>query len=144
MKKEREINKHFGGMVKYLRTKKGMSLYDLSDKTGVSPSYINRLEKMNRKCPRYPIIEKLALALEVPATELLEVATNNNYDRKKLSTLILNDEYELDDGSMLEVGDKYKLLELINTIWQLSWEKETIIEDMYKVMQKVEEFKEGI
>ena len=39
------MNENFGSMIRYLREKQGYSLKDLEDITGISPSYINRLER---------------------------------------------------------------------------------------------------
>ena len=67
---ERTINPEFGERIKQLREAKGMSLKDLEHVSGVTSSYVHRIEKGLRK-PSVEKIEKLADALVGDFKELL-------------------------------------------------------------------------
>ena len=62
--------KQFGERVKKNREKKGYTQQELADKTGFHVSYISRIER-GVENPTYEIIEKLAKALKVKATDLM-------------------------------------------------------------------------
>jgi len=72
-----------GNMVKLRnqRRKKGLSQAELARQIGVTPNYISLIEK-GKKVPAVKTINKLALALDIPASSLLE-----NDLRKELSNL---------------------------------------------------------
>ena len=98
-RKRRKVNENFGSMIKYLREKQGYSLKDLEDITGISPSYINRLERGTRACPSYPVIEELAKALNADISELLEIADISMPDKdiKFLGEITLSSNFRFTD-----------------------------------------------
>lgn len=57
--------------IRELRTKRGLSQRKLAALSGVSREYIARIE-LGQHDPTLLILEKLAKALNVPVTELLE------------------------------------------------------------------------
>ncbi len=59
----------FGLKVKQLRQAKGLSFADLADKTGVSVSYLNEIEK-GKKYPKDNKVAALSQALGIPVEEL--------------------------------------------------------------------------
>jgi transcriptional regulator with XRE-family HTH domain len=59
-------------MVQELRTKNDMSQRELAKKAGVSDGYIAHLETGLRKNPSLAVLKRLAKALHVPVTTLLE------------------------------------------------------------------------
>lgn len=69
---DREVNPKFGEKLKELRESKGMSLKDLEYVSGVTASYINRIENGKRK-PSVAKIEKLADALDVDVQYFLDM-----------------------------------------------------------------------
>ena len=65
LKKEtQQMTDDFGKMLKRLRVEQGLSLNDLSIKTGISSSYIYRLEQSKRKSVSFPKLVALSEALE--------------------------------------------------------------------------------
>lgn len=60
MGKNREMNVNFGRYIKGLRVNKDYSLKFAAEITGISASYLNRVERGIRKCVSLPIIESLA------------------------------------------------------------------------------------
>ncbi len=61
-----------GRMVKTLRKAKGMTQVELATKAKVTQAYLAQLEAGTRKNPSLEILNRLAKALGVPVTELLE------------------------------------------------------------------------
>lgn len=59
-------------MIKALRDGKGWSQRDLAQRVGVTDAYVAMLETGKRKNPSLTILKRLAKALGVPVTELLE------------------------------------------------------------------------
>ena len=71
--KGRTVNPNFGSMIKYLREKQGLSLKEVESMTGISASYINRLERGERENPSFTMIEQLSNSLKCDLYELLEI-----------------------------------------------------------------------
>ncbi len=59
-------------VLRKLRTERGMSMADLAKKADVTDAYIAQLETGKRENPSLDILKRLARALGVPVTELLE------------------------------------------------------------------------
>jgi transcriptional regulator with XRE-family HTH domain len=59
-------------MLRKLRERRDMSMADLAAKAKVTDAYIAMLETGTRKNPSLTILKRLAKALGVPVTELLE------------------------------------------------------------------------
>lgn len=64
-----------GAKIKTLRIKKGFSINELSNKSGVSKSYLSYIERGIQKNPSLQVLAKLAHTLETNVEELLD----NNY-----------------------------------------------------------------
>ncbi|APM39445.1 helix-turn-helix domain-containing protein [Clostridium kluyveri] len=76
--------------LKRARNAKGLSQRGLAEKANVSYTYINRIEREVYKNPSYELLNKLAIALEIPVESLYK---ENN--EKELSLLeILQGIYE--------------------------------------------------
>lgn len=73
--KEENIRLIFGLKIKQLRTDKSLSLVELSEKTGISVSYLNEMEK-GKKYPKGDKIAALAEALDVNYDWLVSLQLN--------------------------------------------------------------------
>jgi transcriptional regulator with XRE-family HTH domain len=62
----------FGRVLRALRTSKEMGLRELAEKAKVPPGYLAELEAGKKKNPSLDVLKRLARALGVPVTELLE------------------------------------------------------------------------
>jgi len=62
----------FARMLKGLRDQRGLSQRELAAKAKVTGAYVAMLETGRRKNPSLAILQRLAKALDVPVTELLE------------------------------------------------------------------------
>ncbi len=63
--------KRFGAVIKKLREQRGMSQRDLAERVNVSGAYIAMLETGKRNNPSLATLKRLAKALGVSVTELL-------------------------------------------------------------------------
>lgn len=143
MKEVRAINPNFGKMLKYLRTKRGLSLKQIKEFTGISESYVNRLENNGRLCPSYPVIEKLASALSVEPADLLEVGSNKtNGSVIPLEQLLFSCEFTMDGVKTVSSETVEQLLNLIDVINDVAWEKDTLIADIYEISEAVDDLKQ--
>jgi transcriptional regulator with XRE-family HTH domain len=141
----RAVNPNFGNMVKYLRNKKGLSLKQIKDMTGISESYVNRLENGGRICPSYPIIEKLASALAVEPSDLLEVGSNkSNGSVVPLEQLLFSCEFTMDGVKTVSSEAVEHLLNLIDVINDVAWERDTLITDIYEISEAVDDLKQAL
>lgn len=68
------MNNKLGTYLKNIRTERGFSLSDVGEKIDVSPSYIFRLEKGERKNPSISIISKLCNFYNLDLSSVLKLA----------------------------------------------------------------------
>lgn len=145
MKEKRTVNPNFGKMLKYLRTKQGLSLKQINEMTGISESYVNRLENRGRLCPSYPVIEKLALALGVDPADLLEVSsTKTNGSVIPFEQLLFSCEFTLDGVKTVNSEVIEHLLNLIDVINDVEWKRDTLIADCYEILEVIDELKQAL
>ncbi|HSS34285.1 MAG TPA: helix-turn-helix transcriptional regulator [Solirubrobacterales bacterium] len=72
--KETQRAETLGVLVRRLRRKRGDTLAELAERIPMSPSNLSRLELGKQGPPSDEIIERVAAALKVDATELLQAA----------------------------------------------------------------------
>lgn len=65
-----DIRKRFGKRVKALREAKDWSQEELADRAGMHRTYVSAVERAVRN-PTLTVIERIAKALKVPISELL-------------------------------------------------------------------------
>lgn len=75
-----------GRKIKNLRKKMGLTLQELSERSGVSPGYISMLERGFKKSPTLEVLKKLAKGLGVSLSELIgeELVSLEADERTKL------------------------------------------------------------
>lgn len=61
-----------GNRIKGVRKSKNMSIYELASKSGLSDSYLGRLENGKRKDPSISTVIKIATALEISIEDLIK------------------------------------------------------------------------
>lgn len=132
----------FGKMLKKLREERGLSLNKLSEMTGISSSYINRLERSKRKSPGFPMLVTLAEALNVDVWVLAGSSLTTNKDGvMEVKELFFNHQIQ-HDGKLLTAEQKEILLEIIEFILDAEWSKESILSDLQEIGEMVNELKE--
>ena len=70
----RQNKNKFGLFIRELRIKKNIGQRNLAKKIGVSPSYLNDIEKEKRSAPKLTVIKKLSKYLETNLDELNDLA----------------------------------------------------------------------
>lgn len=139
---DRGISENFGSLIKHLRESKGYSLKDLEQATGISSSYINRIEKGERKAPSYRIIEKLAEALNQDVAELLNVANSEEHEElQAVEEFLLSHSY-LIGGKRATKEMRERLVEVIRKMNNSSW-GESKHKDAMEIMDSVDRFKQA-
>lgn len=64
----------FYDRLKDMRKMKGFTIRELADRSGVSAAYISQLENGNRGVPSPDVLMKLSEGLNIPYTELMQIA----------------------------------------------------------------------
>lgn len=139
----RRVSNNLGSILLSLREQKGLSLSKLGDLAGVSASYINRLELNERKAPSYPIIEKLAQALEVNVNTLL-VAAGAHVDTTEVKSFrelfFSNNVSILGTEHPLSPKKKEELIRIIDFIAKMEWKDNKHIESL-QLFELISQFK---
>jgi XRE family transcriptional regulator of biofilm formation len=65
-------SRRFGAVLKTLREEKGLTQDTVATRAKVTKPYLSQLETGARKNPSLPVLKRLAKALGVPVTRLLE------------------------------------------------------------------------
>ncbi|MYL54334.1 helix-turn-helix domain-containing protein [Pontibacillus yanchengensis] len=98
-----------GEKIKDLRTKRGLSLTELSRESGVSKSYLSFLERGMQQNPSIEVIEKIAHALKVDVHTVLTDERQRGSSMSELDYDVLELARELKEINV----DKEKLRKLI-------------------------------
>ncbi|MDF2544731.1 MAG: putative transcriptional regulator [Herbinix sp.] len=113
----RQINDNFGTLIRSLRNNHGYSLKDVANITGISASYINRLEKFDRKAPSFKILEALAKALDVSVSILIEAAGIKNDKKGPINMAHLLFMYDIEVSNIvLTAEQKLKMYNMAESI----------------------------
>lgn len=135
------ISDEFGKMLKTLRKKRGLTLADLSDMSGISISYLNRLEKGERKSPGFTKILKLAKVLNVDPGSLVGSDLTMTDKPVSISELIFSAQIE-HNGEILTASEKELLVEIIETVLLVKFEGTSILSDLQQIAELISELKE--
>lgn len=140
----RVIENDFGSWVKQIRLSKGLSLKELEILSGVTASYVHRLENGSRKTPSVPIVEKLAKGLGVSPDEFLRklnLTSSNSTDRKiDLVELIAKSTFTI-KGEAVNTEKKEALLNVMKMILDSEWSADTKFSDGMAVVNEVDKFR---
>lgn len=138
----RSLSGEFADYVRKLRKDQGFSLKDVERMTGISVSYVNRIEKGERKAPSYPIIEKLARAYGVPVGDLLHIAgvANDESNVQGVAQLIYSNPFTI-NGSMTSTKQKEAIVELLEAMDSVEWNDETKHLDTINLINLISKFK---
>ncbi|AFM41044.1 putative transcriptional regulator [Desulfosporosinus acidiphilus SJ4] len=142
---EREVDPKFGQAIRYKRELMKLSLSELSEITGISSSYLNRLEKGDRKAPSYPIMELIARGLNLNLSELLSLASNSENDGElpEIRELLLKNDFKIGD-TIVTTEVKELLLKLFEVISSAEWDDEVKFLESGMILQTVDRIKAQI
>lgn len=74
---EERSTMELGEAIQYFREKKGLSIRALSKSTGISVSYISRLERLQKRSPSVHVVKRLSTALNVELYDYVEDDLNS-------------------------------------------------------------------
>lgn len=146
----RVIENDFGVWIKQLRIERGYSLKELEAISGVTASYIHRLETGARKTPSIPIAEKLSKALEVAPDEFFKklnlFTSSDDSEPLPLNEFIAISKFKLgrNNKDIVTKEQKDKLIALLNAIIATSWTTETKFNESMQLISKIDDFKQSI
>ncbi|MBZ9689386.1 helix-turn-helix domain-containing protein [Clostridium estertheticum] len=141
-----QSKENLGPFIKRLREQRGVSLAEIQDKTGLSASYINRLENKTRQNPTLDSISRLVKYFEIPFSSMEEFCDCGNSlegEVKNLDFILLNQSYmfanlEADLDFKMILRDLIKELENYSTKASISRQDEAkIIDIAVKVREKL-------
>ncbi|WP_246942985.1 helix-turn-helix domain-containing protein [Bacillus pinisoli] len=101
-----------GKVIKEWRLKRGMSLTELSNRSGVSKSYLSFIERGKQNNPSIEVIDKLATALKVEVHSLLNGEQRASGDLSLIDKEIIDLAMEMSQSQI----DKAKLRQLIELL----------------------------
>ncbi|WP_157950995.1 helix-turn-helix domain-containing protein [Peribacillus acanthi] len=141
---DRTVSNNFGATLKWWREKRQMSLQELFEKTGVSNGYISRLERGERKAPSVPISAKLADALGIPLSLLLDISTSDTpIDEAPLvAELVLYNDCKRDADNLFSKDEKESFIQIIEFILEMSWDEDNRIKQLFDLSELIDDFKE--
>lgn len=132
-----------GDFIKHEREAQSMTLAMLAEKTGVSASYINRMERGDRKTPSIKIIERLSRALNVPVSSFLTSAKTDivlSENIPTLSQLLYANDFKIKEGyAELANKEKKALIELFEFISDMKWDKDKH-QELAKLLERIDAF----
>ncbi|BBW98922.1 helix-turn-helix domain-containing protein [Geobacillus subterraneus] len=115
-----------GELLRALREEKGYTLRQLEEMTNVTASYLYRIETGNRKAPSINVVHRLAEALEVDPSLLLEAANEGVRPAQtthSLEHLLYASSYTV-KGKPVDVETKKQLVRLMKKIHEAPKEGE--------------------
>jgi transcriptional regulator with XRE-family HTH domain len=116
-KEERAVSSKFAVMIKQARMKKGYSLAKLGEITNTSASYINRLEKYERRNPSISLFFLLAEALDIDIWDLLKVAIDKKeFETKPVEILLLQGNYSVKGNQPITIDARACLVDTVDMI----------------------------
>jgi transcriptional regulator with XRE-family HTH domain len=123
-----------------------MSLKDVENLTGISASYLLRLEDSKKLSPSLGLIENLARCYRRPPEELFRMALNGNYYTEKtplFETVIYDNRFIL-GGKEADNKTKKALIDLVNGIMKAVWSNDTKVKEAFLIVDEIEKFKKCI
>lgn len=128
----------FGLKLKQLRQEKGLSLQDLSSKSGISSSYLNEIEK-GKKYPKTDKITALSSALDTEYDELVSLKLDKKLQpiakllKSNLLTELPFDFFGVDTAQILELFSSAptKLSAFVNAIFEIGKNYNLSVEKFY-------------
>ena len=142
----KEISAEFGRLVKRLREKRGLSYHQLATETGISASYLLRLENGDRRSPSLKVAFALANVLDMSIEQLKESVDASTYEeskRVKLEELLLYCHNLTINDKVIDSDFKERILDLINLIITSNSKSTFEVEDQILVMNAAEALKEA-
>lgn len=118
MKEEQNISK-FGEVIKAIRTMQDISLYDVEKAIGISPAYISRLERGDRRNPSIDCVAKISnyygISIDVIKDCFPGFSEEEEDKLVQLEDVILKQNF-IFANEKANINIKLKLIKIINLI----------------------------
>jgi transcriptional regulator with XRE-family HTH domain len=136
---EKELGKEFSMILRYYRENRKMSLQELSEKTGISVSYLDKLETNNYRLPGHHAVLKLSEALNVEVWRLMGSMMQDRV--MTIAELILNNKIQY-GGELLISEQKVVLIEIIELLLDVEFSCQTMLQDLRIIGEMLIKLKE--
>ncbi|MEK5479599.1 helix-turn-helix transcriptional regulator [Paenibacillus sp. FSL R5-0407] len=139
-----EISDSFGLLLKHFRLLRNYSLKELEDISGVSSSYIFRLESGERKSPSISKIFQICEALDIPYHEALKTAFKDVEKERTmentLQEMMISNDFML-DGELVSREIKEIFVKINDHVITCPWKEQTKVRDLYVLSELIDELK---
>lgn len=139
MKSVKLFDEVFAEKLKRLRKARGMTLQQLSDATGISPSYISRMERGEKQSPSFPILTALASALNVDVLTLAEGLVGKD-EVVILDAIMFRAQLRV-AGKILTEEETMQVLNIIELIFGFEWSKSSQWNEIAKLGNAINKLK---
>ncbi|WP_270565029.1 helix-turn-helix domain-containing protein [Clostridium beijerinckii] len=139
-------NVKLGEFLKKMREERGESLATVSEKIGISRSYINRLENSNRENPSLYSLSKITEYYGIPFSTIEQFCENRNNAEEAIQNLdyiLLNERY-LFANIELELSLKMILRDLLIEIQNYCIKDAVTREDEGRMMNIIVKLRENL
>lgn len=134
---ERRLTNQLGETVRTLRDNAHLSLRELESLTGVTASYINRIESGHKTAPSIAVVKQLSQGLDF---DLFSIYTSKKTKYKNLNDIILKSSYQLTDGESASIAQKEALYKIFNTIQERDFNENQTM-DVMTLLEQIKAFK---
>lgn len=142
-----EISDSFGQLLKHFRKIRNYSLKELEEISGVSSSYIFRIESGQRKSVSIVKIIQLCEALEVSYHEVLKTAYNEVGTERKLANslqeLMISNDFMLDGQPVSRVAREI-LVKINEQVINSTWKEQTKVRELCVLSELIDQLKNCI
>ncbi|MGO4272100.1 helix-turn-helix domain-containing protein [Paenibacillus sp. TAF58] len=141
------VSENFGLLLKHHRTLQNLTLKELEEISGVSSSYINRIERSERNSPSITKCFQLCDALEIPYYSLLttafsEAAKAQEEASMTLPELLISNDFCINQAPISKER-KWFLIQVIEYLLNCSWGNQKV-EELFELSKMIDEFKKAV
>jgi len=145
-RKEEGMSENFGLIIQKYRKEKGLSLSSLESMSNVSASFINRIERNERNGIAFDKTIRIADCLGIPYSLLISCAFSKaklegcENEVLSLSDIFIQNEFKISE-EVVSIESKVTLIDIINHIFECSWDNKTKIFDLCLIGEKIEKLR---
>jgi transcriptional regulator with XRE-family HTH domain len=141
------VSENFALLLKHHRTLQNLTLKELESLSGVSSSYLNRLENGDRSSPSISKCFQICDALEIPYFTLLttafsEAAIAQEEGSMTLPELLISNDFCVNQAPISKEG-KWFLIKVIEFLLTCSWGNQKVAE-LFELSKMIDEFKKAV
>ncbi|MFC0212120.1 helix-turn-helix domain-containing protein [Paenibacillus chartarius] len=139
----------FALLLKHYRKLRNFTLKDLEAASGVSQSYIHRLESGKRTSPTLEKLLHLSKALRIPDSVLISTVIKtsaedtNEEGKAMLSDVLIQNQYYV-GGRAISMEAKQLLIQIVEYIADAEWSPRSKMRELYELSELIDQLKEAI